>query len=151
MNHATDILRVKQIVIDEEGNVAKRFPRIDAEGQLKNTLLFAIHPEICVLSCKYRAFLMRTSDQPRVLMRALRRPGVSCWRQRPAKDEARKTPLRPATTQMVPQHSPATVPLSWFDRRRIQEGAGRAQQEARKRAAKIHQLGKEFSENSPNR
>ena len=39
MNHATDILRVKQIVIDEEGNVAKRFPRIDAEGQLKNTLL----------------------------------------------------------------------------------------------------------------
>ena len=38
MNHTTDTLRVKQIVIDEEGNVAKRFPRIDAEGQLKNTL-----------------------------------------------------------------------------------------------------------------
>ena len=40
MRHATDTLRVKQIVIDEEGNVAKRFPRIDQEGQLKNTLLF---------------------------------------------------------------------------------------------------------------
>ena len=38
MNHAADILRVKQIAIDEEGNVMKRFPRIDSEGQLKNTL-----------------------------------------------------------------------------------------------------------------
>src|SRR5207302_3196452 len=45
MNHTTDILRVKQIVIDEEGNVAKRFRRIDAEGQRTNTQLFAIHPE----------------------------------------------------------------------------------------------------------
>ena len=27
MNQTTDILRVKQIVIDEEGNVARRFPR----------------------------------------------------------------------------------------------------------------------------
>ena len=59
MNHVTDVLRVKQIVIDEEGNVAKRFPRIDAEGQLKNTLLFAMHPEICVLSMQVPGGLFR--------------------------------------------------------------------------------------------
>src|SRR5258708_16843093 len=66
MNHATDILRVKQIVIDEEGNVAKRFPRIDAEGQLKNTLLFAIHPEICVLSMQVPGGLLDAYEQARI-------------------------------------------------------------------------------------
>ena len=65
-NHTTDILRVKQIVIDEEGNVAKRFPRIDAEGQLKNTLLFAIHPEICVLSMQVPGGLLDAYEQARI-------------------------------------------------------------------------------------
>ena len=32
MNHATDILRVKQIAIDEEGNVTKRFPGSTRKG-----------------------------------------------------------------------------------------------------------------------
>ena len=65
-NHTTDILRVKQIVIDEEGNVARRFPRIDAEGQLKNTLLFAIHPEICVLSMQVPGGLLDAYEQARI-------------------------------------------------------------------------------------
>jgi len=66
MNHATDILRVKQIAIDEDGNVTKRFPRIDAEGQLKNTLLFAIHPEICVLSMQVPGGLLDAYEQARI-------------------------------------------------------------------------------------
>ena len=66
VNHATDILRVKQIAIDEDGNVTKRFPRIDAEGQLKNTLLFAIHPEICVLSMQVPGGLLDAYEQARI-------------------------------------------------------------------------------------
>jgi hypothetical protein len=66
MNRATDILRVKQIAIDEDGNVTKRFPRIDAEGQLKNTLLFAMHPEICVLSMQVPAGLLDAYEQARI-------------------------------------------------------------------------------------
>ena len=66
LNHAADILRVKQIAIDEEGNVMKRFPRIDAEGQLKNTLLFAIHPEICVLSMQVPSGLLDAYEQARI-------------------------------------------------------------------------------------
>ncbi len=46
MNHATDILRVKQIVIDEEGNVAKPFPRNDAEGPPRNPPPFAHPPKV---------------------------------------------------------------------------------------------------------
>ena len=66
MNRATDILRVKQIAIDEDGNVTKRFPRIDAEGQLKNTLLFAMHPEICVLSMQVPGGLLDAYEQARI-------------------------------------------------------------------------------------
>ena len=66
VNHATDILRVKQIAIDEDGNVTRRFPRIDVEGQLKNTLLFAIHPEICVLSMQVPGGLLDAYEQARI-------------------------------------------------------------------------------------
>ena len=66
MNRATDILRVKQIAIDEDGNVTKRFPRIDAEGQLKNTLLFAMHPEICVLSMQVPGGILDAYEQARI-------------------------------------------------------------------------------------
>ena len=45
MNHTVDVLQVKFAEIDEEGNVSKRFPRIDAEGQLKNTVLHKRYPE----------------------------------------------------------------------------------------------------------
>ena len=66
MNHASGVLRVKQIAIDEEGNVRKRFPRIDAEGQLKNTLLFATYPEICVLSMQVPSGLLDAYEQARI-------------------------------------------------------------------------------------
>jgi hypothetical protein len=66
MNHTSEILRVKQIAIDEEGNVRKRFPRIDAEGQLKNTLLFARYPEICVLSMQVPPGLLDAYEQARI-------------------------------------------------------------------------------------
>ncbi len=66
MNHTSEILRVKQIAIDEEGNVTKRFPRIDAEGQLKNTLLFAKYPEICVLSMQVPPGLLDAYEQARI-------------------------------------------------------------------------------------
>ena len=48
MNHTVDVLQVTFAEIDEEGNVTKRFPRIDAEGQLKNTVLHRRYPEILV-------------------------------------------------------------------------------------------------------
>jgi hypothetical protein len=66
MNHAAAVLRVKQIAIDMEGNVKKRFPRIDAEGQLKNTLLFATYPEICVLSMQVPSGLLDAYEQARI-------------------------------------------------------------------------------------
>jgi hypothetical protein len=72
INRATDILRVKQIVIDEEGNVAKRFPRIDQEGQLKNTLLFATYPEICVLSMQVPNGLLDAYEQARISQTLMR-------------------------------------------------------------------------------
>ena len=43
-----DVLQVTFVEIDEEGKVTKRFPRIDAEGQLKNTVLHKRYPEILV-------------------------------------------------------------------------------------------------------
>ena len=46
--------------------MTKRFPRIDAEGQLKNTLLFAMHPEICVLSMQVPAGLLDAYEQARI-------------------------------------------------------------------------------------
>jgi hypothetical protein len=66
MNHAAGVLRVKQISIDEEGNVLKRFPRIDAEGQLRNTLLFATYPEICVLSMQVPSGLLDAYEQAKI-------------------------------------------------------------------------------------
>jgi hypothetical protein len=50
MNPAPEILRVKMIEVDENGNVSRRFPQIDAEGQLNKTLLRTIHPDISVLT-----------------------------------------------------------------------------------------------------
>jgi hypothetical protein len=41
-------LRVTFAEIDEEGKVTKRFPRIDAEGQLKNTVRHKCYPDIRV-------------------------------------------------------------------------------------------------------
>ncbi len=43
-----NVLQVTFVEIDEEGKVTKRFPRIDAEGQLKNTVLHKRYPEILV-------------------------------------------------------------------------------------------------------
>jgi hypothetical protein len=48
VNQTADVLRVTFAEIDEEGKVTKRFPRIDAEGQLKNTVLHKRYPEIRV-------------------------------------------------------------------------------------------------------
>jgi hypothetical protein len=48
VNQTADVLRVTFADIDEEGKVTKRFPRIDAEGQLKNTVLHKRYPEIRV-------------------------------------------------------------------------------------------------------
>ena len=64
MNHATDILRVKQIVIDEEGNVAKRFPRIDAEGQLKIRCYSRFIRRFASSRCKYRAAFWTHTSRP---------------------------------------------------------------------------------------
>ena len=47
-----DVLQVTFVEIDEEGKVTKRFPRIDAEGQLKNTVLHKRYPEILVARCQ---------------------------------------------------------------------------------------------------
>src|SRR5260370_33716878 len=43
-----DVLQVTFVEIDEEGKVTKRFPRIDAEGQLKNTVRHKRYQEILV-------------------------------------------------------------------------------------------------------
>jgi hypothetical protein len=65
-NHATEILRVQQVAIDEDGNVHKRFPKINSEGQLKNTLLVGICPEICVLTMQLPPGLLDAYEQARV-------------------------------------------------------------------------------------
>ena len=44
----THTLPVINVEIDEEGNVVKRMPKIDREGQLINTLLHRLYPEIKV-------------------------------------------------------------------------------------------------------
>src|SRR6202046_1018619 len=66
VNHAPDILRVKQISMVDDGKVSRRFPRIDVEAALKNTLLFAIHPEICVLSMQVPGGLLDAYEQARI-------------------------------------------------------------------------------------
>ena len=48
VNQTADVLQVTFAEIDEEGKVTRRFPRIDAEGQLKNTVLHKRYPEIRV-------------------------------------------------------------------------------------------------------
>jgi hypothetical protein len=65
-NHATEILRVQQVAIDEDGNVRKRFPKIDSEGQLKNSLLVGICPEICVLTMQLPSGLLDAYEQARI-------------------------------------------------------------------------------------
>lgn len=72
MNTTAEILRVKQIAIDEEGNVTKRFPRIDSEGQLKNTLLYAEYPEICVLTIQVPLGLLDAYEQARITQTLMR-------------------------------------------------------------------------------
>jgi hypothetical protein len=72
MNNTSEILRVKQIAIDEDGNVTKRFPRIDSEGQLRNTLLYAQYPEICVLTIQVPPGLLDAYEQARITQTLMR-------------------------------------------------------------------------------
>src|SRR6516162_2376980 len=48
VDQTANVLRVTFAEIDEEGKVTKRFPRIDAEGQLKNTVRHKCYPDIRV-------------------------------------------------------------------------------------------------------
>ena len=82
MNHTTDTLRVKQIVIDEEGNVAKRFPRIDAEGQLKNTLQCGrkLWPALCRKTGELQHPLIARKSRRPTRSRSSRRDGARALR-----------------------------------------------------------------------
>src|SRR5262245_40770383 len=66
VNHEAEILHVKQIVVDEEGNMRQRIPRSDAEGQLRNTLLFAKYPEICLLSIEVPSGVLDAYEEARI-------------------------------------------------------------------------------------
>lgn len=66
VNHTADVLRVTFVEIDEEGKVTKRFPRIDAEGQLKNTVLHKRYPEILVAVVSVPTLQLDSYEEARV-------------------------------------------------------------------------------------
>ena len=66
VNQTADVLRVTFVEIDEEGKVTKRFPRIDAEGQLKNTVLHKRYPEILVAVVSVPTLQLDAYEEARV-------------------------------------------------------------------------------------
>ena len=66
VNQTADVLRVTFVEIDEEGKVTKRFPRIDAEGQLKNTVLHKRYPEILVAVVSVPTLQLDAYEESRV-------------------------------------------------------------------------------------
>lgn len=66
VNYAADVLKVTFVEIDEEGKVTKRFPRIDAEGQLKNTVLHKRYPEILVAVVSVPTLQLDSYEEARV-------------------------------------------------------------------------------------
>lgn len=60
------ILPVINVEIDEEGNVVKRMPKIDREGQLINTLLHRLYPEIKVARVSVPTFSLDEVETEKV-------------------------------------------------------------------------------------
>src|SRR6266700_6025473 len=71
MNVAPEILRVKMIEVDENGNVSRRFPQIDAEGQLNKTLLRTIHPDISVLTIQVPKMMLDDYEEALITQRIM--------------------------------------------------------------------------------
>jgi len=116
MNHATDILRVKQIAIDEDGQRDEEIPPDRRGRQLKNTLLFAIHRRSGVLSMQVPGGLLDAYEQARisqVLMRSLRGPGVLSHRRQRfgqrRKVLCRRCPTRETDRRTVPEVAQAAI------------------------------------------
>ncbi|MBV9675957.1 MAG: hypothetical protein JO185_06465, partial [Acidobacteriaceae bacterium] len=60
------ILPVINVEIDEEGNVVKRLPKIDREGQLINTLLHRLYPDIKVARVTVPTFALDEVETEKV-------------------------------------------------------------------------------------
>jgi len=69
---ASETLRVKMIEIDENGNVTRRFPQIDAEGQLNKTLLRTIHRDISVLTVQVPRMILDQYEEALITQRIMR-------------------------------------------------------------------------------
>ena len=68
-NRSADVLKVKMIEIDENGNVMRRLPKTDHEGQLKRTLLLALYPDIRVVQIQVPQMLLDKFEEKQVTSR----------------------------------------------------------------------------------
>jgi hypothetical protein len=68
-NLSADVLQVKMIEIDENGEVMMRFPKTDYEGQLNRTLLLALYPDIKVIQIQVPKMLLDRFEEKQVASR----------------------------------------------------------------------------------
>ncbi len=68
-NLSADVLQVKMIEIDENGEVMARFPKTDYEGQLNRTLLLALYPDIKVVQIQVPQMLLDKFEEKQVASR----------------------------------------------------------------------------------
>jgi hypothetical protein len=66
---SADVLKVKMIEIDENGDVMTRLPKTDYEGQLNRTLLLALYPDIKVVQIQVPQMLLDRFEEKQVASR----------------------------------------------------------------------------------
>lgn len=66
---SADVLQVKMIEIDENGEVMTRLPKTDYEGQLHRTLLLALYPDIKVVQIQVPQMLLDRFEEEQVASR----------------------------------------------------------------------------------
>lgn len=66
---SADVLQVKMIEIDENGDVMTRLPKTDYEGQLNRTLLLALYPDIKVVQIQVPQMLLDKFEEKQVASR----------------------------------------------------------------------------------
>jgi len=66
---SADVLQVKMIEIDENGEVMTRLPKTDYEGQLNRTLLLALYPDIKVVQIQVPQMLLDKFEEKQVASR----------------------------------------------------------------------------------
>ena len=66
---SADVLKVKMIEIDENGEVMTRLPKTDYDGQLNRTLLLALYPDIKVVQIQVPQMLLDRFEERQVASR----------------------------------------------------------------------------------